>query len=77
MVNPSRLSVWHNISLKQVNKNKDNNLKEEEEEPENMLSSLFLPFSHFGHKSSDTWFCQSYFCFSSGWDMHKHLSAAH
>lgn len=64
-----------NISLKWADSAKDNNLKEEEEQ-ENALSSSSLPSALSDHKSSDTWLCQSYFCFSSGWDMHKHLSAA-
>lgn len=64
-----------NISPKWTDSAKDNNLKEEEEEQENGLSSSSLPSALSDHKSSDTWLCQSYFCFSSGWDMHKHLSA--
>ena len=71
------VSTASNVSAKQVDKTKDNNLKEEEEEQENMLSSFSPPIALSDHKSSDTWLCQSYFCFSSGWDMHKHLSAAH
>lgn len=63
------------ISLKTVDSTEDNNLKEEEER-ENVLSSFSSPLRPSDHKSSDTWLCQSYFCFSSGWDMHKHLSAA-
>lgn len=48
------VSTASNVSLRQVDSAKDNNLKEEEEERENVLSSFSLPFALSDHKSSDT-----------------------